>query len=400
MATLRSTRTVTGRDAVIRDIEQAEGYIASICFKTGPPETVGVELEFTVHASRNPSIPVDPVGLRRALGDHAPPTVHPTGPHRSLDRGGTVTLEPGGQVEISSPPHPSPAALHAAVNADLAQLTRLLDDAGLRLGGTGIDPHRHPRMVLSTPRYNAMAASFDRRNGDGRVMMCSTAGLQCCLDAGSPDRWHALHEVGPTFVAVFANSRHHDGRDTGWASARMRTWQGIDPMRTAPVPAGPDPTTAWTRYVLRAPLLCLRRRDGPWDAPPGISFGAWIRGAVPTPPTYDDLDYHISTLFPPVRPRGYLEVRYLDTQPGRAWFAPVALLTALLTDERTIDRARDLCAPAAGRWTEAARFGTADPVIAAVAPALLDLAARNLAATGLPPRLRTEVTDALQELIP
>jgi glutamate--cysteine ligase len=384
---------------VIRDLEQAEGYIASICFKTGPPAMVGVELEYTVHASHDPAAPVDLVGLRRALGDHAPPTVHPTGPHRSLDRGGTVTLEPGGQVEISSPPHTSLAALHAAVNADFAQLTGLLDDAGLRPGDTGIDSHRHPRMVLGTPRYDAMATSFARRNGDGRVMMCSTAGLQCCFDAGSVDRWHALHEVGPTFVAVFANSRHHAGHDTGWASARMRTWQGMDPMRTAPVPAGPDPTAAWTRYALRAPLLCVRRRDGPWDAPPGVSFGAWVRGALPFPPTYDDLDYHLSTLFPPVRPRGYLEVRYLDTQPGPAWFAPVALLAALLSGDDTIDRARELCAPAVGRWAEAARCGLADPVIATVAPALFDLAARNLDAAGLPPTLRTEVTDVLQELI-
>lgn len=399
MATLRSARTVTDRDAVIRDLEQAEGYIASICFKTGPPETVGVELEFTVHDSHDSTVPLDPVALRHALGDHAPPTLRPGGPHRSLDRGGTVTLEPGGQVEISSPPHPDLTALHTAVNADLAQLTGLLARGGLRLGDTGIDPFRPPRIVLHTPRYDAMATSFARRGDDGRVMMGSTAGLQCCLDAGPPGRWHALHAVGPTFVAAFANSRHHAGHNTGWASARTRTWQGMDPLRTAPVPDDDDPTGAWVRYAMTAPLLCVRRRDGPWDAPPDVSFAAWVRGALPRPPTYDDLDYHLSTLFPPVRPRGYLEVRYLDTQPGRGWFAPVALLAALVHDDRTIDRARDLAAPTEGRWAQAARCGLDDPVIARAAPALLDHAARNLDAVGLPPRLRTEVTDVLQELI-
>ena len=78
-------------------------------------------------------------------------------------------------------------------------------------------------------------------------------------------------------------------------------------------------------------MLCLRRGDT-WDAPTGLTFGAWADGQLPgNRPTYDDLDYHLSTLFPPVRPRGYLEVRYLDAQPGDGWIAPTLLLTALMS---------------------------------------------------------------------
>jgi glutamate--cysteine ligase len=187
-----------------------------------------------------------------------------------------------------------------------------------------------------------------------------------------------VHDLGPPLIALFANSRHHAGHDTGWASARMRTWLAMDPSRTRQVPPNPDPALAWTRYALDAQLLCVRRGDGPWTAPAGVTFADWIAGALGYPPTFADLDYHLSTLFPPVRPRGYLEVRYLDTLRGPDWFAPTAILTTLLADEPTIDRVRDLCAPVAGQWALAARLGMADPALARAATALRDLAVARL----------------------
>lgn len=379
MATLRIDRTAADPDAAICAIEQAEGYIASICFKTGPPDTVGVELEYTVHASANPTTYVDSDRMCRALGDHAPPTLRAGSAALPLRRGSAVTLEPGGQVELSTVPQRSLTDLHEAVGADLAELTELLGRAGLELGGTGIDPHRPPRRMLSTARYDAMASAFARRNDAGRTMMCSTAGLQVCLDAGPPSRWAAVHDLGPPLIALFANSRDHAGHDTGWASARMRTWLAIDPSRTGPVPVtDDDPAGAWARYALDAQLLCVRRDEGPWTAPAGVTFAGWVAGALPDPPTYADLDYHLSTLFPPVRPRGYLEVRYLDTLRGKDWFAPAAILTALLADEPTIDRVRELCAPVAGQWALAARLGMADPALARAATAVRDLALERL----------------------
>ncbi|GAA2627303.1 ergothioneine biosynthesis glutamate--cysteine ligase EgtA [Dactylosporangium fulvum] len=394
MATLQSKRKTADRDAVIRDVEQAEGYIASICFKTGPPETVGVELEYTVHDRTTPTTPVDRDRLCQALGDHAPGVLRADSPGLPLAHGAAVTLEPGGQVELSSRPHPSLTALHAAVNAELNQLTALLARTGLRLGDTGVDPHRPPRRLLSTPRYDAMEAAFERRGVSGTIMMCSTAGLQVCLDAGPADRlaarWAAVHELGPPLLALFANSRRFAGLDSGWASARQRVWHGIDPSRTRPVATSGDPVADWVRYALTATLLCVRRTDGPWTVPPDLTFADWIRGVLPGPPTYADLDYHLSTLFPPVRPRGYLEIRYLDTQPGRSWFAPAALLSAVLTDHAITDKARDLCAPAAGRWVEAARDGMADPVLAGAARAVRDLALANL---DLPQHLLDDVIE-------
>lgn len=382
---------------VLCEIDQAEGYVASICFKTGPPALVGVELEWTVHHTGDPTRHLDVAVLRDALGPHAPPTLYPDTAHQPLPGGSVITAEPGGQVEISSPPQASLAALHSAVSGDLHYLVDLLARTGLGLGEYGLDAHRPPRHLLRTPRYDAMARAFDRRGPHGRTMMCSTAALQVCLDAGSADRmterWSAMHALGPVLLATFATSARQAGRDTGWASARMRSWLGMDPARTGPVGGTGDPALAWARYALAAPVLCVRRPEGSWHAPPGVTFADWIAGALPRPPTVDDLAYHLTTLFPPVRPRGYVEVRYLDAQPPEEWLAPVAVLTALLADEATVDAVLDLCAPAAGRWAESARLGLASPVLARAADVVFDLACRALDRTDLVPAVRGEVTE-------
>lgn len=376
----------------IRSIAAAEGYVASICFKTGPPSCAGVELEWTVHHLADPSRPIDVRLLRSALGPHAPATLDAHSAQQPLAHGGRVTVEPGGQVEISSLPRPSLHDLHRRTEEEIAQLTDLLAGHGFALGSTGIDPFRLPRPVLHTPRYEAMAEVFDRRGPDGRTMMHSTAGLQVCVDAGEPTRyrarWDALHALGPVLIATFATARQHAGRDSGWASARMRTWLSMEPRLTGPAwpPTRPydDPETAWARYALAAPLVCVRGGDR-WTAPPGLTFADWVSGALPIPPTTDDLDYHLTTLFPPIRPRGYLEIRYLDTQPPGEWIAPTAVLDTLLGDDDVLSAALDACGPVADRWLVASRDGLADPRLRAAARAVLDIALRSLDRTGLDP---------------
>ena len=397
---------VAGAPAILHEISQAEGYVASVCFKTGPPALSGAELEWTVHHSDAGDRPIDSELLCAALGPYAPHCLDPSSPHLPLPGGGVVTVEPGGQVEISTQPRRSLAALHRMTEADIGHLTTRLAAHGLTLGSHGIDPHRGPAPVLTTPRYAAMARAFDRHGPAGQVMMRCTAGLQVCVDAGEQAdvraRWEALHLLGPPLLATFANARRHAGRDTGWASHRFAAWLGTDPARTRPAwtpDDGQDPALAWARYALAAPLLCLRRDSGDWTAPPGVTFADWIGGALPTPPTTDDLDYHLGTLFPPVRPRGYLEVRYLDSQPAGEWIAPVAVIAALLGDPSTVDDVRDICAPVGDRWRAAARHGLAAPAIASVAREVLDLACARLRDTDLSPATRGHVHQILRRRI-
>jgi glutamate--cysteine ligase len=195
--------------AEIVDRAAAERYVAKVCFKTGPPSKVGVELEWTVHHRDDPSRPLDPASLVAALGRHAPATLVPDSPHVPLPQGGVLTVEPGGQVEISAPPSDSPATLFSAATAETAYLQALLASAGLVLGDEACDPHRPARRILDTPRYAAMERAYDRAGPHGRVMMGGTASAQVCLDIGAPERfaarWQAVHAVGPALLATFAN---------------------------------------------------------------------------------------------------------------------------------------------------------------------------------------------------
>jgi glutamate--cysteine ligase len=389
---------------VVSDRAAAERYVAKVCFKTGPPSRVGAELEWILHHDGDPTRPIDPATLIAALGDHAPPTLRPDSPHLPLAHGGIVTVEPGGQVEISTPPRESLADLLSATAADARRLDVLLGAAGLRLGGEACD-HRPVRRILDTPRYAAMEHAFDRLGRHGRVMMCATASVQVCLDIGTPERararWEAVHAIGPVLLAAFANAHgnatHGNGSraSSGWASERMHTWFGIDASLAHSPPVEPDPAAAWARRALDSPLVCIRRDAAGWEAPPGVTFADWIGGALPSKATYDDLDYHLSTLFPLVRPRGYLEVRYLDAQPRGEWLVPVALVAALFASEHTVDAAADIASAVADRWVPAARDGLADPALYKAACALLDLACRALADIGVGEPTITAVTDVV-----
>jgi glutamate--cysteine ligase len=130
-------------------------------------------------------------------------------------------------------------------------------------------------------------------------------------------------------------------------------------------------------------VLCVRGDGDRWATPHGMTFADWLAGARPEPPTTDDLDYHLTTMFPPVRPHGYLEVRYLDAQRGDDWVTPVALLAALLSTPRTVDAVLDACLPVGDRWLPAARDGLADRALATAAAEVLDLGARALPGMGL-----------------
>jgi glutamate--cysteine ligase len=347
---------------------EAEVYVASICFKTGPPGPVGVEIERIVHDAADPTVPV-PVPRVRAATVPA---------DRGLPGGGAVSIEPGGQLELSSACAPHIAGLVDATRADLSALDGLLAAAGLRPAPVALDGHRAPVRTLHSPRYDAMQHHFDLAGPAGRTMMCSTAALQVCLDAGldgsgshsAVQRWRRLHALLPVLVATFANSPFRDGAPSGWRSGRQAVWLAIDRSRAGPPPPLDDPREAWASYALDAPLLCLPNPSGSWAPPSGLTMRAWLRGNGPGTVTTRDLDYHLTTLFPPVRPRGFLELRAVDAQAGSDWEVATAFVTALVDDETASDRAAEAC-EAVGASSDpmvvAARDALADPVLAGAA---------------------------------
>ncbi|WP_346093788.1 ergothioneine biosynthesis glutamate--cysteine ligase EgtA [Pseudonocardia benzenivorans] len=382
----------------LRSLSEAEAYVASVCFKHGPPRLQGVELEWLVHSGTAPGAPPDRARLASALGPHAPTTLVPSSPAQPLPHGSTVTVEPGGQVELASPPLADLGSLVRVTAADAAELHRRLAACGLVVQPRATDPLRPPTRILDHPRYAAMERAFDRRGPHGRSGMCSTTAVQVCLDVGTaadlPLRWETLHALGPVLLAAFANSPVLAGRRTGWKSSRMACWLSADPTRTTPPrPRSADPVTDWAARVLGTPLLCVRRDDGPWDAPPGVTFADWIAGALPTAPTTADLDYHVSTLFPPVRAHGFLEVRYVDGQAGSGWALPIAVLVALLSRREVTERALELSRPVADRWIEAARCALADPALAAAAGSVFELACAAAREVGAPADVVTALED-------
>ncbi|WP_308119535.1 ergothioneine biosynthesis glutamate--cysteine ligase EgtA [Streptomyces sp. JJ38] len=356
---------------------EADAYVRGICFKTGPPRRVGVELEWHVRDREDPARAAPPELLDAALAPF-----QPGGTPGRLPGGGRLTREPGGQLELSSPPGESLADCVSLAATDLAVLREALAGAGATLHGHGVNPYHTPPRVLDHPRYRAMEAHFDRLGPWGRAMMRGTAAVQISLDAGDDgdgptgyrQRWELVHRLGPVLVAAFANSPRWNGHPTGWASTRQRIWYHTDPPRTRPPSAHHPPRAEWARYALDAPLLCLRRgHDGPgadWTAPPRLTFRDWLRGdCAERPPTRADLDYHLSTLFPPVRPRGWLELRMIDAQPGDGWIAATAVAATLLDDPDAAAEARAVTEPLAARpsspglWLRAARHGPADPLL-------------------------------------
>ncbi|MEU5164350.1 ergothioneine biosynthesis glutamate--cysteine ligase EgtA [Streptomyces sp. NPDC020875] len=386
-----------------RPIEEAEAedLLRCICFKTGPPRAVGVELEWLVHEKHDPR--------RRVPADRL------TAAHegaRSLPLASAVTVEPGGQLELSSAPAASLMECVDAVAADLRAVRALLDRDGLALTGTGLDPWRAPRRLLREPRYDAMEAYLDRTSPCGRVMMCSSASIQVCLDAGEEEpgplglgrRWRLAHLLGAVLTAAFANSPVLEGRTTGWRSTRQAIWAQLDAVRPIAPPPDREPRDAWAGHVLDAPVMVVRPAgDGPWERPRGLTFRRWIRSGAPRPPTRADLDYHLTTLFPPVRPRGHLELRMIDAQPGDdGWQVPLAVTAALFDDPEATELAYRTVKPLAERagprpaprnplWLDAARYGLADPELRGAAEVCFGAALEALPRAGASRRVQDAV---------
>lgn len=372
-------------------LDEAVEQVTRAALRPGPVGAVGLELEGHLVDLAAPARRVGWPEIRAVVDGLDP-----------LPGASQVSVEPGGQIELSGPPAPDVASAVAALRTDRRVLAASLAAAGLGLALVGLDPLRPPRRVNPAPRYSAMEQHFAAVGcaEAGLAMMTTTASLQVNLDAGPATGWRdrvaLAHQLGPVLIAVSACSPLVGGR-RGWRSGRQRIWGEIDQARCGPLLGGDDPAGEWAAYALSAPVMLVRDAStgGAEPVRTRSAFADWVTGEAQLgnrQPTVADLDYHLSTLFPPVRLRGWLEIRYLDAAPEPWWPALAAVTTALLDDPVAAGRAAAASAPVAGAWDRAARVGLADR-------ALRTAATRCLAAAvdAVPAALRPEVT-ALAEL--
>jgi glutamate--cysteine ligase len=194
------------------------------------------------------------------------------------------------------------------------------------------------------------------------------------LDIGPPERaehrWQTLQSLAPVLTAVFADSPVREGRPTGDRSHRSVIWQHTDPSRTGIVRGGTKED--YLRFALDAQVLVVRTGSDDWRAPdPGFRFRDWLEtGWEGCFPEEADWRYHLTTLFPEIRPRGTFEVRCIDGQALPWWDVPVLLLAGLFDGGGVEERLRALLEEQASRWedvgevlAEAARMGPAAPLL-------------------------------------
>lgn len=368
-------------------------HIADSCLVDGPVGQVGLEIE--AHCFD----PGDP--LRRPGWDELNGVLEWLPP---LPCGSAITLEPGGAVELSGPPADGVLAAIEGMAQDQAVLRAGLAEAGLGLVFLGADPLRPPGRVNPGARYRAMEQYFAASDSDavGAAMMTSTASIQLNLDAGPQPGWAArvllAHALGPTMIAIAANSPMLNGEFSGWQSTRQWVWGQMDSARCGPILgiSDDDPGPDWARYALKAPVMMVHNPDPQADAiavTHQVPFADWVDGRVllgDRRPTIADLEYHLTTLFPPVRPRQWLEIRYLDSVPDAIWPALVFTLTTLLDDPTAADLAAEAVEPVATAWDTAARLGLRDRRLYEAANRCLAIAAE---------RVPAELADPMQQLM-
>jgi glutamate--cysteine ligase len=298
----------------------------------------------------------------------------------SLPVGGTLTFEPGGQLEYSSPPCGSASALLNLLRSVVAPLRAAAADEGIELLTLGIDPINPIEcapLLVHAKRYARMAAYLERRGSAGARMMRQTAAFQISLDFDDEPwlRWRVLNAAAPYVVAIFANSPIYAGAPSGYQSTRAQVWRTLDPLRTGIPYAARDPVAAYLDFALAAPaILC------PTVGGEHLPFSEWLSRAHPTETEWQD---QLSTLFPEVRPRGHLELRSADSIAPHWYAAPIALATGILYHPGALRATADLLGtPDLGLLDRAGRFGLHDPAIASMAVDLFEVALQGCQCLG------------------
>jgi glutamate--cysteine ligase len=268
--------------------------------------------------------------------------------------GQSVTLEPGGQLELSGAPLETLHQTCDEVNAHLAQVREVAAEINVGFLGIGIQPkwRREDVPVMPKGRYDIMRAYMPTKGALGLDMMLRTCTVQTNLDfeseADMVRKFRVALALQPIATALFANSPFVDGKPNGYLSYRTHIWADTDPDRCGVPEFVFDAAMGFERYAdyaLDVPMYFVYR-DGRYIDTSGQSFRQFVEGRLPAlpgeRPTLTDWETHLTTIFTDVRLKHYLEMRGADGGPWRLLCALPALWVGLLYDSGALDEAEQL----------------------------------------------------------
>jgi len=318
--------------------------------------------------------------------------------------GGSITLEPGGQFELSGAPLDNIHDTCCEVMRHLADVRKVAEPLNIGFLGVGFSPKwtLDETPVMPKGRYRIMRDYMPKKGKYGRDMMFRSATVQVNLDfcdeADMVKKMRVSLALQPMATALFASSPFTDGKPNGFLSFRSEIWRDTDPDRTGMLPFVFEDGFGFERYVdyaLDVPMYFVYRNGDYVDAS-GQSFRDFLDGGLPAlpgeKPTYQDWENHLTTLFPEVRLKRYIEMRGADSGRWGKLCALPAMWTGLLYEQSSLDAAWDLVR----NWTAEERQTLRDevPVRALQTPMrsqrLLDVAREALAISraGLKARAR------------
>ncbi|HVG52700.1 MAG TPA: glutamate--cysteine ligase [Xanthobacteraceae bacterium] len=284
--------------------------------------------------------------------------------------GGAISLEPGGQFELSGAPVETVHQTHSELMAHLAQVREIAAPLGIGFLGIGMTPNwtRADMPMMPKGRYRIMTAYMPKVGTLGLDMMYRTCTVQTNLDFSSEadmvKKLRVSLALQPVGTALFANSPFTEGKPNGFLSFRSEIWRDTDNQRAGMLPWAFEPGMGferWVDYALDVPMYFVKRGDTYIDVA-GQSFRDLLAGKLSGAPgeraTISDWANHVSTIFPEVRLKRYLEMRGSDGGPWRTLPALPAFWVGLLYDDDTLDAAWDIVKD----WTAAERQKLRDDV--------------------------------------
>jgi glutamate--cysteine ligase len=378
---------------------------------------LGAEVELLGY-TRGPLARIDPAQVQAVITGFAPQTVSLVRENGFVTEAvlgaydsARLTLEPGGQVEYSGPPHNTLAETERALAGYLKRLREIAEAGDLIFIAAGFDPVRSidEQEWIPKRRYEIMRPYLARRGRRAWDMMCRTAALQVNLDFGDLEdlakKFTLANRLGPVAAAIFANSPFERGKLSGYKSTRYAAWLETDEERTGPSPVALEDDFSIDRFIAHirsVPMFFIRRGDRYIDLA-GRSFDDFIAGG--RGPIFQDFTDHLSTIFTEARLKPHVEQRSMDCCSLEMTMAALAFWKGLMYSNDSLDAALRL-APKLNRvefaslQLEVARHGleagTGAASVIALAEASIELARAGLKAIA-PDEAR--YLDVLEEMV-